>query len=298
MLHRQGAWLPVGVLLAAAMPALGIDLSKIPRTIAKEPQYESGNPEYCLVVFGPEAEQRFWLARDGDRYYCDCNGNGDLTDPGESWTKPKPKKKGFFATLFGGADDLPRAPEFTLKVGPKEVDATLTISTFDGSDYVTLEYEPVGALNAHGDGDGKLKFATSASSAPIVHFGGPLTLGFDKPYRLSRHDKTELYLRLGTSGLGPGTFAARSTQGVPADVHPLLEIEYPPKSPGEAPLREKFTLDKRCCGGLFQCPVQVGEKVGNGKARVTVSFPAWKQGEVKSSTFELPIVTAGSRAAN
>jgi hypothetical protein len=44
--------------------ALAADLSKIDRTIKKEPKYK-GKPKYCLLVFGPEAKTRIWLVLDG-----------------------------------------------------------------------------------------------------------------------------------------------------------------------------------------------------------------------------------------
>ena len=41
----------------------GADLTKIDRTINKEPAYR-GKPKYCLLVFGTEAKFRVWLVRD------------------------------------------------------------------------------------------------------------------------------------------------------------------------------------------------------------------------------------------
>ena len=55
-----------------------IDLTKVDRTIAKEPAYKT-KPRYCLLVFGPEPKIRVWLVLDGDVLYVDRNGNGDLT---------------------------------------------------------------------------------------------------------------------------------------------------------------------------------------------------------------------------
>src|SRR4051812_25082918 len=66
-----------------ALPAA--DLSKMDRTIRKEPTYQ-GKPKYCLLVFGPEAVHRVWLVHDGDTLYVDRNGNGDLTEPGKKVT--------------------------------------------------------------------------------------------------------------------------------------------------------------------------------------------------------------------
>src|ERR1700732_1954245 len=76
------------VLLFCAGPGMAADLSKIDRTIAKEPKYQS-KPKYCLLVFGPEAKTRVWLVLDGDVLYVDRNGNGDLTEAGERVTADK-----------------------------------------------------------------------------------------------------------------------------------------------------------------------------------------------------------------
>src|SRR5947208_1440560 len=67
-----------------------VDLTKIERTIAKEPVYQSKSPKYCLLVFGPEAKTRVWLVLDADAFgdilFVGRNGNGDLT---ETDTAPK-----------------------------------------------------------------------------------------------------------------------------------------------------------------------------------------------------------------
>jgi len=36
--------------------------------------------------------------------------------------------------------------------------------------------------------------------------------------------------------------------------------------------------------------VRVPEKVGNGKAKVTLSFPDWKEGKVIPASFEVPVL--------
>src|SRR6516225_1415032 len=67
---------------STAATGWGADLTKIDRTVAKEPAYKS-KPKYCLLVFGPEAKTRVWLVLDGDTLYVDRNGNSDLTEEGE-----------------------------------------------------------------------------------------------------------------------------------------------------------------------------------------------------------------------
>src|SRR5262249_8163956 len=68
--------------LLFASPAFAADLTKVDRTIVREPAYQS-TPRYCLLVFGPEARTRVWLVQDGATLYVDRNGNGDLTEAGE-----------------------------------------------------------------------------------------------------------------------------------------------------------------------------------------------------------------------
>jgi hypothetical protein len=38
--------------------------------------------------------------------------------------------------------------------------------------------------------------------------------------------------------------------------------------------------------------VRVPDEAGSGNAKVTVSFPGWKEGKVAPATFELPIAEA------
>src|SRR5262245_28720533 len=82
---------------STAITARGADLSKIDRAIAKEPLYK-GKPEYCLLVFGPEARTRVWLVRDGGVLYVDRNGNGDLTEEGEQVKAVEQRPNGTSAT--------------------------------------------------------------------------------------------------------------------------------------------------------------------------------------------------------
>jgi hypothetical protein len=79
-----------------------VDLSKIDRTIAKEPVYQTKTPKYCLLVFGPEAKTRMWLVLDGKVMYVDRNGNGDLTGADEQ-VPPNPKNGRFVLEPFTAA---------------------------------------------------------------------------------------------------------------------------------------------------------------------------------------------------
>lgn len=79
-----------------------VDLSKIDRSIRREPVWKSSEPRYCLFVVlkgdawdnsrpGKPAtrmivareDRRVWFVQDGEDLYMDINENGDLSDPGE-----------------------------------------------------------------------------------------------------------------------------------------------------------------------------------------------------------------------
>lgn len=52
----------------------------------KEPEYPT-EPRYLLVCFGKELKDGHWLAAGPQDVYFDSNGNGDLTEDGEHFTK-------------------------------------------------------------------------------------------------------------------------------------------------------------------------------------------------------------------
>ena len=66
---------------SALVVADEVNLSKVDRSIRREPVWTSGKPQYCLFVIS--AERRVWFVVDGADLYMDINENGDLTDPGE-----------------------------------------------------------------------------------------------------------------------------------------------------------------------------------------------------------------------
>src|SRR5262249_16663189 len=77
-----------GLLLPLVAPAP--DLAPIDRTIRKEPHYQH-KVKYALLVFGPEAKFKVWLALDDDVLYVDKNGDGDLTAPEKRIASEKTK---------------------------------------------------------------------------------------------------------------------------------------------------------------------------------------------------------------
>jgi hypothetical protein len=60
------------LVLLSAGSAVHADLTKVDRTIKKEPAYQ-GKPQYCLLVFG-EDRTRVWLILDGDTLHVERDG--------------------------------------------------------------------------------------------------------------------------------------------------------------------------------------------------------------------------------
>jgi len=217
---RISILLSVFLMLAfSAPPVAATDLTKIDRTIVKEPAYK-GKPAYCLLVFGPEAKTRAWVVMDGDLIYIDRNGNGDLTEPGKQvvW-------KGNLKTMELGSIHSPDGKS-RCTVSLHKFPASVRLM---GSDEVKQRYMV-------GDPDSDpLVFADRPVDAPVVHVGGPLTID------LSYYDRLCLRVRVGTVGLGKGTFAAL----VLPDVAPTAEIEFPSKKPEGPPTLVKAVLKER-----------------------------------------------------
>lgn len=174
-----------------------VDLTKIPRKIEEEPNYQD-LPRYCLVVLGEKAQHRVWLVRDADQLFVDLDGDGRLTEsPFEA--------KG--SSVNVGELHLPRsAGRYSRFRTSSRSDGTTRI-------YISIAgrgYQIAGAMREPAP-----SFATSPEKAPIVHFDGPLTLHqYGSLQTLPRYPdgmsyrKTSLKLMVGTPGLGKGTFAA------------------------------------------------------------------------------------------
>ena len=260
----------------------GADLTKVDRSIKKEPAYQTKSPKYCLLVFGPEAKTRVWLVLDGDTLYIDRNGNGDLTEEGERVPKQGDK---FLAGDITEADGLTKH-------------TNLVVETDSVSILLRGKCEQGTADRVYRSEQPKLQFADRPQNAPVVHFNGPLTLVLSSPTTIKKDiDRIRFDVYLGTHGQGQGTFAfVRETSNedfpkvlhLPKDVFPVVEIEFPNVTPGEKPIKDKTKL--RSYSVVFYLgSVRVPNQVASGKAKITLSFPDWKEVSFAPVTFEVPI---------
>jgi hypothetical protein len=212
-------------------------LARTERHITREPPYTSA-PKYGVLVLGPELKTRVWLVVDGDTLYVDRNGNGDLTNPGERvggsriYGEPVVVFTDEGLVRWSG-----RAGTLSLmrSLKPDDTYDQVTLS-IDGKTYQSAAYHE----------DGALQFAAQPQEAPVIHFDGPLAVTLLMP-EWQRDDPTlDVRCWIGTWGVGRGAFAALEHERVPANVHPVAEIEYPNRTRGAPPIRAKYVLKQRC----------------------------------------------------
>jgi hypothetical protein len=273
-------WL-AAVALTVNGTANAADLAKVPRTIAKEPAYQTKYPRYALLVFGEQASPRIWVVLDGDTAYVDRNGNGDLTEADEKVAMPEFKKQqGREAVMEGQrevtAGSITTGPNTTQQLmlmqmrlaknpKPRTDEEGEMLKLFgnppDGifTGIIVMNELPKALIDAKGekfdepimhmamaDQRGALEFSDRPEKAPIVHIGGPLQIQLHLMQKLIRGQQSELSVCIGTPGLGKGTFVMRGYQGVPKDVYPVVDLEFPAKEPGAEAIKLQVVLKERC----------------------------------------------------
>jgi hypothetical protein len=253
--------------LAGFAPCGRADLTKIDRTLRKEPAYKN-SPKYCLLVFGPQADFRVWLVQDGDVLYVDRNGNGDLTDKDEM-VKAKDIPSKTFRQFEGGNLSDGKLTHTGLTVTRRTVTDTYVDDAREWKRVNAQKHGPwiwsvgvqaerpagdtrklprrIGYI-VNGDQNGCLLFADRPQDAPVVHLNGPWTLGLqDHKGRFTAGHKTELQIGVGTFGIGPGTFSfVLYPDTIPETAYPQADIRFPARDRGAEPIKRKYTLKQRC----------------------------------------------------
>jgi hypothetical protein len=292
--------LALACVVLAARSTGAADLTRIDRTIAKEPGYKTKSPKYCLLVFGLEAKTRVWLVLDGDALYVDRNANGDLTEVGERIVG----KDNYGPAKQLTADGIPKHLYFDLgEITESDGKTKHRLHAWvdqnaDGAWEILPGASSVRPYVGSQRAEERVPLADRPKNAPVLHFDGPLTLGIMKrdalgERKLPRSKTTEMSVIIGTPGLGEGksTFVLIDPPPWDGAIRPVAEIEFPGKEPGAKPISTRLQLE-RCpqCNRRFYCPVRVPKDAGQGKAKITLSFPAWTDGQVVPATVEVPIV--------
>jgi hypothetical protein len=231
----------LAALLLAAAPAAALDFDKLDRRIAKEPAYRA-KPLYGLALLGPDGQTRVWMVLDGERLYVDRNCNGDLTDDGPpAELMDKASNPGSFEIVEVSPDRGRTAYKFDVALWGGGAGG----EPFNQSVHVTF---PDGRwFGAWGDHLSPLMFAASPKDAPVLHFGGPLRMGFEILKPLVREaGGLKLSACVGTPGSCPGAWAHLLYKTIPGGVHPKVVMELPPAKAGGKPVRVEFALRQRC----------------------------------------------------
>ena len=214
------AWLAVG-----SAPGAAADLTRITRTVGKEPAYQGRAPKYCLLVFGPQARTRVWLVLDGDVLYVDRNGKGDLTEPGKRYKGTRVRKE-----VHWSIGDIVEADGKTRHTGLR-VRLRLERGT------VSMGLLTAGGIyQAVGHEMGALRFSARARDAPIVHFAGPLTFLLRTLPELVPGQEAGFIALLGTAGVGKGAAAYCHAEAL-GKFKMAGEVEFPRRTPSGRPMR-------------------------------------------------------------
>jgi hypothetical protein len=257
------AWLAI---LGAGLPSGAADLTKIERTIAREPAY-AARPYYALLAFGPEAARRVWLVLDGEVLYVDRNGNGDLTEAGERVEldvqatreiKVAPGEyKGMNVFNLGEVAGMRLRLEAWVRDEsyiPRDDEPEILKEYRKERRENGWENASLYRLTEDGGAQIPVVLCPRAGDAQISHLGGPLTFQVKWGDRQRLHRGSAegiLDVLIGTPGVPTrnfrhAIFSPLTTGEVPADVHPVAHIEFPNREAGRPPIKLQVTLDKRC----------------------------------------------------
>ncbi|MCA9026158.1 MAG: WD40 repeat domain-containing protein [Planctomycetaceae bacterium] len=298
----------LAVSFCGTSPASAIDLTQVPRTINKEPAYQ-GDPKYALLVFGPEATTRVWLVHDGDTLYADLNGNGDLTEPSERFAANESSNPddGTYRFDLGEVQEGDRRHQrlsvYTTNLqhlihSDSRVKSKLTKDPKTRFYSLHINLEMTGNHGQAADGrvecrvspldrTGLLLFSGTPEDAPIIHFGGPWQIALYDQTTLTIGRQKEVYLGVGTPGLGPGTTAyVEYRKLIPEGLFPKVQITFP----GDNADTTEHVFRKRCCYVNFHDGVRVPTEIQAGEATVTVSFDEWLAGNVAPTTHLVKVV--------
>ncbi len=273
------------------------DSLPIDRTLRREPAYRT-KPEYCLLVFGPEAKRRVWLVTAGEAFYADTNGDGDLAeqgkrlyavgnyrslvflDPGTTtmWF-PVPENERIYEV--GDIFDAATRTWYNVTVRRS---GRLKTAVFDVLVDVKGKFRQLGQLPRFGD---------SPQNAPVLHFDGPLTAGLFTSPLIRGQTGNELAAWVGTNApagaKGQATYVVLD-DGVPGDNFPMARIEFPKRVPEGKSIEKVVWLDQRDRPVRFAGWLRVPVEAGLGKAKVTLIVPRWKWRRVQQATVEIPVV--------
>lgn len=241
--------------LSAGTPPSDPDLSKkIDRSAPKTPPLQAKQPLYALAVFGKQADHHAWIVLDLEpdpakqrklvgRVFLDRNGDGDLNGADELLDLPETSSSFYEFPEVSLIDATGKETGYRIEI----IAAAFGDETAPLHLRIFVKTPADGRFGAWGDQNSDLVFASSPENAPVIHFNGPLQMGFEVPEPFARSNQHfRLAAGVGTYGIGDGTFAYQFYKTIPDDVHPDVTVEWPAADPKYPPRPTKFILKDRC----------------------------------------------------
>jgi hypothetical protein len=215
-------------LLALQIPGNAADLSKIDRTIGKEPAYQS-KPKYCLVVFGPEAKTRLWVVFDGSTIY-------GSDKKGEISKLTLRSGSGYYLPFPGTSRVLVvQAPDKDKGVGEMRMEYLLDSNAAKKQ---TIE--------------GTVRLGDDPKTAPVIHFDGSYTSTLRERGLIENgkwvRDRNEVesvfHVFIGSNVLQKegAAFVRTWWCHLSEQLRPVAEMEFPHQDPKEAPIKLRVPL--------------------------------------------------------
>lgn len=198
------------------------------------------DPEYCWLVFGPEAKIRVLVRLQGRKVYVNRGGKDELAGR---------QGADFYGQRYFTVENL------LIDDPDKQTTYTITdITRFDDphSPFLWVDVHVRGSLDYRQYGN--VYLTASPDNAKEAHFHGPLTVDLSPkaPWTLRRGDKpTKLRVKIGTIDAEKGcwvvvtTLLGKDRPAFPVGVHPVVDVEYPAKDQGP-PIERRYALDEPC----------------------------------------------------
>ena len=200
-------------------------------------------PFRCRLAFGPNREHVILTAADLEAQwlYVDLNSDGKLDDVNES-----------FEILETGQYNETRnlsavVPE--ISVGD-DTHTNLKIQYGQTGDRVrgVFSVQLLGSSDLTTDADLiPLELSNNSDTIPLLHFGGPLTMGnYRKVVEMERGEEVKFYSLLRTVGESGGTLTAIANTEIDGEAHPKAEFEFPHEDPSKPAIQVTAYLPTRC----------------------------------------------------
>ncbi len=278
----------------AEEPAVDEVLSRIERKILKEPEY-STKPKYCLLALRTDASVLVWIVEDGKRLFLDRNANGDLTDDGPAIEPSEVRDLGKDPQGRERWDFNYQWPEIVSSDAARHKGFDMARWNYGEGDQYNISLMVDGQIPMYAGWFGTI-WSDRPETAPIVHFGGPLT-----PKKLRGQEfelggpKNRLSIHFRKLGLGDGATSRLNYEALPLSVIPKVNIEWP-VAEGSAPLKTSHLLTERCCyWEYYTNDFQIPSGVVEGKAKMEVDLPLGALPyELTTTVIEVPVVAKKS----